>query len=129
MTLLTAVLLAKHAFFGAVCGGALLTALLAPKGGRWHRRAGTVAVFCLVLVAGSGLALSLLRLVTGDDAVRARAMGLALLALASLGSAFVGLRVLRRDLPEARRRALHGLGMVGAGLCAALAFAWVNLVG
>lgn len=129
MTLLTAVLLAKHAFFGAVCGGALLTALLAPKGGRWHRRAGTVAVFCLVLVAGSGLALSLLRLVTGDDVVRARAMGLALLALAALGSAFGGLRVLRRDLPEARRRALHGLGMVGAGVVAAAAFAWVNLLG
>jgi uncharacterized membrane protein len=129
VTLLTAVLLAKHAFFGAVCGGALLTALLSPKGGRWHRRAGTVAVFCLVLVAGSGLLLSLLRLVTGDDAVRARAMGLALLALASLGSAFAGLRVLRRDLPEARRRALHGLGMSGAGLAAALAFVWVNVLG
>ncbi len=114
LALITGVLYAKHALFGAVALASLGVALVTTKGGRLHERSGVLHLFVMALVLFSALALCGVRLIQGDPAHRDASVLLAVLAVLIAEQLTFGMRVLKWHGPESVRPAERMLTLLTA---------------
>jgi len=117
-------LLTPHVIAGVVALSSMVVPLVAPKGGRVHRRAGWVFVIAMTGVSVTAFALAIRRFTLADaQHPNAHAFGLFLFYVATLTAAGVssGVRALRFKARSGPHRGAWDLGISAANVAMALA--------
>ncbi len=117
-------LLTPHVIAGVIALSSMIVPLVAPKGGRVHRRVGWVFVIAMTGVSATAFALAILRFTRADaHHPNAHAIGLFLFYVATLTAAGVssGVRALRFKARSAPHRKAWDLGISAMNVAMALA--------